>query len=410
MAFCNGVTDILGLSAGKTWTDVRKELSNEQVKRIHELYGFLWPIETDIISLLPKPDGALRALYTGIVDPRVTSAASLTHYFDEIIIQNPFVNPNYIKPEYNPTKNPHQYKQQTLGNVLLLLNLAPFIDAGYINFIPDPCVFDSYLQKQMFSMAEERSETHRLVGNDRRIMESLSRDDFERSVRMLPKDQQRAQIHQAIPGLSDKQINEMLGYLDLKMQEDPFTSLQSDLYKDGGQLMMVNMTPNFEISLFLSQITGSLLLTDSNYRWSEITSAQNKESGMVIYNWNGVSKCINSLEYISSVNLEAILQLRRSQKLGKFRKVMRRIYSAIQENTGPPKIELTGILKQQLIEANAFSKKELGNAGQYSSSCKFHCIIPKGGIVHNNAQRMLLSCGIDDHLQNVPMAIFVDHV
>jgi len=53
LALCRGITNILGLSQGKTWNDVRKELSNEQVKKIHEVFVSLWPTHTDIISLLP---------------------------------------------------------------------------------------------------------------------------------------------------------------------------------------------------------------------------------------------------------------------------------------------------------------------------------------------------------------------
>jgi len=119
IAFCRGVENILGLSRGKTWEDVRKELSDEQVKNIHELFGFFWPIDTDIIGLLPKPDGNLRALYTGIIDPRIIFkfATSAALYFDEIIIQNPFVNPASVKPDFSPVQNPHQYKQQTLKNL-----------------------------------------------------------------------------------------------------------------------------------------------------------------------------------------------------------------------------------------------------------------------------------------------------
>lgn len=50
-----GVYDILGLNKGKTWEDVRRELSNDQIVDIHNLYWSLWPIETDLISLLPGP-------------------------------------------------------------------------------------------------------------------------------------------------------------------------------------------------------------------------------------------------------------------------------------------------------------------------------------------------------------------
>jgi len=38
---------------------------------------------------------------------------------------------------------------------------------------------------------------------------------------------------------------------------------------------------------------------------------------------------------------------------------------------------------------------------------KFECIIPKGGITLKNVQRMLLSHGYDNYLNNVSMAIII---
>lgn len=413
LVFCNGIADILGLSKNKTWDDVRRELSNEQVKKIHELYEFLWPIETDLISLLPKPDKSLRALYTGIIDPTVTLkfATSLTLYFDEIIIQNPFINPASVRPKFSPVQYPHQYKQQTLKNVFLLLTLAPFIEKGYISFIPDLCSFDRHLQKQMFSMAEERSQNHQIAEKERELMEELQRDDYQRSIFLLPKAHQRIQFQKANPDLSEQQIDEVFEYIDMKKLKDPFQLLQDNiLNKEDGQLIISNLTPNFEISLFISQITGSFLLTDSSYRWQEIISSQNKEKGMVVYNWNDLSNCIDDLEYILNTNPERTFQLRSLGRLGSLRKAMREIYSVIQDDEKLTDNEcLLNRLKLQFIKAHEISKKEIGSEPQ-SLSRRFHCIIPMGGILHNNVQRMLLSYGSDNHLNNVPMAIFVEHI
>jgi hypothetical protein len=204
LTLLNGVSDILGLNKGKTWDDVRRELSNEQVKEIHELYGYLWPVDTDILSLLPKPDDELRALYTGIVDPRVISmfALGFVPYFDEVIIQHPFVNPASVKPEFSPTQSPHQYKQQTLKNVALLFTLMPFIEAGIVNFIPDPCVFDQHLHRQMLSMAEGRSQDHKIEEEEGKVLKMLQEEDVARTMHMLTKEQKKYQITCAMADLS----------------------------------------------------------------------------------------------------------------------------------------------------------------------------------------------------------------
>lgn len=411
--FANAIVDILGLSENKTWDDVRKELSNEQVKEIHELYGILWPLETDIISLLPKPDKSLRALYTGIVDPMFLAhiMTNSTLYFDEVIIQNPFTNPHSLKPEFSPIHNPHQYKQQTLNNIVLLFTLLPFIDAGYIHYIPDPNDFDSHLLKQVLSMSKKRSNGYEMDEIDLAQIESLHKDFFERTMSMFTKDQRETYIRQTLPDITDENLEKIHKKYEIKKLQDPLTLLQDDVYgKHGGQLTKVNMSPNFEMSLFISQITGSILLTDNTFRWKEITNSQYKESGMIIYNWESLSTCINNTSYILWANPETTFNLRSSGKLVQMRKVFAKIVSLIQEKEKPSEDD-TSIknLTNEYTKAHNIAAKEFSKENKDSFTCKFNCIIPKGGIVHNNVQRILLTSGSDNYLKSVPMAIFIEY-
>ena len=422
LLFCRGVKNILGLSNGKSWDDVRRELSNEQVKKIHEGVGALWPIDTDVISLLPKPDNTLRALYTGLVDPICISnfAISATLHFNEILIQNPFINPATVRPEYSPTHNPHQHKQQTLKNVFLLLLLEPFIEAGFINFIPDPCIFDGHLRTQVFSMAEERTRDNSAFKEEVEKLRRLSRDDIERIQWTLPKEVQTTQIRRAIPDISEEMLARMLNHLDSKKREDPFALLQDDIHRDG-QLIIMSMAPNFEMSLFIAQATGSLILTDSLIRWSEITHSQHAEQGVIEYEWHELASHLNALGHYFNHNPETVYLLRASGRLGATRKALASVYTEIQTETETARIEqLTGILKKEINSAFEISQKELKNPKdldgkqiqvdrQHSFQGKLNYLIPTGGIVHNNVQRLLLSCGLRNYLSNVPMAILMSH-
>ena len=58
-----------GLDQGRDWLDIRRSITDEQIRDVHILYRALWPIETDILQLLPKPDGRPRAVYTGSLHP-----------------------------------------------------------------------------------------------------------------------------------------------------------------------------------------------------------------------------------------------------------------------------------------------------------------------------------------------------
>ena len=411
--FFNGMSNILGMDKEKTWEDIRKDLSDEQVKDIYKLYAFLWPAETDIASLLPKPDKAVRALYTGVVDPRVISefAISLTPYFDEIIIQNPMMNPNCVAPEFNPIENPHNHKQQLLKHITLFMMLMPFIDEGYVNFIPDPCAFDHHLRSQMFSMANERGRNSEVHEKDMGLMKWLQRDDFERSLSMMPLDYQRRTIGEALPELDDEKVEETIKYIEEKNKADPLAILQKDIFtKEGGQLLMTNLSPNFEITLFLCQITGSILLTDNHYRWDEVLQAQHREKGITIYNWSDLSSVIDGFEYSLNGNIEVTFQLRASGKLGEIRNAIKEVYQAILHNNDPRKITpLIEVLKKQYEVAHSVAEREFDKEDENTFKGKMHCLIPKGGIVHNNVQRMLVTSGNDNHLQSVPIAILVEH-
>lgn len=96
------IEDIVGIKAGKSWDDVRRELSAEEVKKIYEFITILWPEDTDLTDLLPRANSnVLRAVYLGAPDPRIIIITVITwlNYFDEVVIALPFINPALIKPE-----------------------------------------------------------------------------------------------------------------------------------------------------------------------------------------------------------------------------------------------------------------------------------------------------------------------
>ena len=241
------------------------------------------PLTQSILqALLPKPDDTLRAVYTGLLDPRVIwLPLGAVPYFEEVIIQHPFVHPKAVKPEFSPIENPHQHKYQTLKNLLLFLYLEPFIRSGRVNFIPDPCVFDNFLHRELLNMATERRGNLPINKKEAERYMELGKDDFARTMRGIPKGQLMQQIAQSSPELSQEEIDNVAEYMKSLYADDPLALLQDDLYTQGGQLMMTSMSPNFEMALFTAQITGSAIITDSATRWEELNVAQVRSNGVV---------------------------------------------------------------------------------------------------------------------------------
>lgn len=406
----NGLYEIFGFNNGKSWDDVRREISDEQVAKFHSLYGSLWPIEEDIFSLLPKPDDKLRVIYTGMIDPRTITLFALgaVPYFDEILIQHPFINPGYVKPKFSPVESPHQYKSQTLTNLLLLLYLEPFIASGAVNFIPDPCCFDQYIHHQMLDMATQRKD--QVNFNEREFQRhlKLQKEDFFRKMALMPEEYILHQISQAIPELSSEEIEKVYSFMQRQNQEDPLALLQENVMAEGGQRTMVSLAPNFEMSLFIAQATGAIILTDSETRWEEFKLAQFKRNGTVSHPWSTLSDYIKDFKFTFSAEPKKNFNYRINGWFGGVRKVIREIYSNVQKCQSTPDKGLLERLKVDFKSKLESALKSYDKNDQNTFQVKMEFLMPKGGFVDNNVQRLLLKSGSEKHLHCSPMAIFIE--
>lgn len=292
LAFCNCIRQVLGLNSGKTWLDVRTELSVEQVKEIYEFYSVLWPRETDIYSLLPKSDGKYRGLYSGPLDIRTigSSALPMASIFDEFLIETPVINPNTVSPEFSPIENPAKYKFRALKDFMFMLQLEPYIRLRLVNLIPDPSEFDMALMKEMLIMARERSGRQNFLHErDRLLYRRLFIEDFLNTTTMMPKEM-RIQLLISQFGFDEDEATQTSDGLE----DSPFAMLQQ-VEPIVEQFIIPQMGPNYEMALLIAQVTGSILVTDSSSRWQEFTAAQHRSQGVVTYPWNEAITKFNSL-------------------------------------------------------------------------------------------------------------------
>jgi len=76
----------------------------------------------------------------------------------------------------------------------------------------------------------------------------------------LPEEDLRRQIRKSDPKLSDDTITDAIAYIRKEHATDPLGLIQPlATGKDGGQLMVMRGV-NFELALFLAQLTGAIIL------------------------------------------------------------------------------------------------------------------------------------------------------
>lgn len=410
LGFFRGVNAILGTNSGKDWDDVRRELDEDKVKQIHELYGFLWPADTDIFELLPKPDGATRAVYSGLLDPRTTPfvVSNACLYFGEVLVQNPFINPGQVNKEFSPTQHPHSYLTQTLKNLLLLFQLSPLIESGHVNLFPDPSSVDPHLQRYAMELAQSRSKRKQVSERDAGILKGLAEQDFHHTLCMLPKSAQKSMALRVDPNASEEYIEYFLKHLDQMRKDDPLVLLREGVYdsgEDGGQLSTLQLAPNFELLLFVAQATGAFVVTDSHHRWAELLGASHRETGIVLPRIPKVTDHIATTVLPLCEDVQINTDMLDGGKLASHRQWIEAINKQLL-NQGTIIHENKSI--EEFDKAAVSARKDLADKASDGVSVKFSMWAPIGGMYHNHVQRLMVRCGIEDRPDRLTSAVLMD--
>src|SRR5262245_7322080 len=113
-------------------------------------------------------------------------------------------------------------------------------------------------------------------------LEALMREDGKRHMMLKPRDALRSRLLRTVPGMDEVKVDEALRGFERLKERDPLAVLQEGSLeggRKGGQLTMMKLVPNFEMAMYLAQATGSCIVTDSYFRWTEIRRAVRRQAG-----------------------------------------------------------------------------------------------------------------------------------
>jgi hypothetical protein len=410
----HAIVDILGLDKGKDWTAVRRDLTDDQIKQVYVLYEALWPLETDLLHLLPKPDGQARAIYTGSIHPQAISEFALgaSLYFGELVVQTPFVHNGVLAEDYKPVEQPRAYRHEFLKTVLFFLTVMPLVEAGLINLIPDPCDFDYHLRRQMMSMAENRSPWLKSLMDKETRAQALMQEDMKRSLMCLPRDAMRTQLQRAVPELVGSELEEALTGIEQLREQDPLAVLQEDTLvadKGGGQLNLMKLAPNFEMAMYLAQATGASIVTDSPVRWNEIQRAARWQELGPAFGLTALARNIENSTFRFPSNVEGILDLASTKRLGEYPSLVREAFKYLATlRARAPRPNVEAGLAARFSRVHGPAQNFLAKTDSTARLGRISCAFPIAGIQENTINRLLLMSSSEHHLASVPMAFFVE--
>ena len=148
------------------------------------------------------------------------------------------------------------------------------------------------------------------------------------------------------------------------------------------------MAPNYEMALFTAQVTGSVIVTDSETRWIELQAAQHRRMGMVSYPWNDVYRQMNRIPMDYHM-LESCIKTQHHFPAA--RKAMKHADELVlSDKHDSNQLEL---LTESVTRLNSRLGQidSDGIAGFVNGDCRI--LAPEGGIYDSNVQRLLALSG-----------------
>ncbi|WP_394688074.1 DUF4238 domain-containing protein [Hoeflea sp.] len=412
MMLFNAIINILELDGEKDWLQIRQELTDDKISKVYSLYEGLWPRETDILSLLPKPDGRARAVYTGYIHPQAIlhHALGSALYFGEILLQHPFMHPGSVKKDFSPVENPHKFRHEFLKSLLLFFQTMPLVEQRLINLVPDPCEFDPHLRDQMMAMAQTRLGFIDPKLSKEPLIEQIIREDARRVMLSRPEDALRRMLSRGEAERDRVDTDQLLRAVKSMRENDPLSSLQPGDFEAGdgdGQFTFFKLAPNFEMSMYLAQATGASIITDSKFRWQEIQLAILRQSYGADDVARGLKENIEASQFAFVHHPESVGALIHDQAVLRYADLMKstfRYLSALAQKARKPNFEAG--LGSRFTTTHSQLQTIVRNSGHAWTAAKMNAALPEGGIRDNTVNRLLLMSNSEHHLRSVPMAFY----
>ena len=352
--------------------------------------------------------------------------ACFSFYADEILIQNPFVNANNMRKEFSPIENPRQYRNETIKNLFFLFLIIPWIEIGLINFFPDPWNFNHALMMTVMEAAEKRRDAIPYDEKSFKEMEGLLFEDYKRTIFTMPDENLRSFIRNASKDLSEEDISKVIEYSKKMNAKDPLVDLNPGMPgKESSQMRIMRMTPNIEMSMFLAQATGSMIITDNSFRWSEICSSIPYYYGLGKNPWEQFETFVSGRPVQFPLIIEQKAQMHKfmESEFMSVKKVLKRLWNAIIAVQEPSGLQISR-LQKDFVSAQELMSKSIENLlrkglefddslpypGPMNVDAKLNCKISPIGHINNLVYRLLVSyAGHDKYLKSLPLSLYVEY-
>ena len=231
-----------------------------------------------------------------------------------------------------------------------------------------------------------------------------------RGFRNLPPDSVRHKIQKENPELSPEEVEEVRVFLEQQREDDPFAVLQEPEERESSSLIITNLAPNYEISLYLAQITGSVIITDSRIRWQEFNFGISDRIENSRQDLLDLYTVFDDLVLPFHTDLQTNIDQYFNGKCGKVRKCIREIFNLLKNGEYDMHSQQLQRISSELQDGVRESMVPPANEDDHVFRTKFYPLAVRGGITNKTVQRLLVSSGSEVHLSSTPLVLFMERI
>lgn len=409
--FYNIIADALQLDKLKQIDNktIKRACTPAAVRKIHLALTEIWKDENDLERIFKAEYDTPSALYIGFYEPLPIMRGVTRHslYSEKILLIDTFMDPRKIRDKFNPIYHPEEHIENTLKDIRLWVTMYPWVEAGIVNFVRNPCDFDAKLNLEcMESSRKKFEENPELQQTIDEMTPEFEEEMKEWHLLAYPDSHIRKSLKEMDKNLAPEEIENIMKYVHKKRDEHPFFIPIVDEEKNisRSSLLAIKSGANYEMAKLIASATNSHLITDMKYRWREIEMDHSKYS-IKQENWNSFSKAFQKLgiNFLNNIDLDAALELRKENYLNDIRTFLSRIWRSCtsdnlfnEKNIYYLEDELTHHLQEAKIEWESIEKKFFKSFGTATAA-----IVGSSPIIAKGSAEFLIGSLLINGLTNL---------
>ena len=364
-----GALQIDKLDSTTRFSDIKKAVSPDVVRKVHLLLDDVWPNFSDYERAIRRDSNNVTALYTGNYEPECLfqSITRLSLYCDKIFLVDPFMNPRGVNSEYSPLEHPDQHRANTIKNLYLWLTLYPWIEAGIVSFIRPLYDFIPNLHHEVLKLQKEKFDSNPELENflradiegDMKAMGAFDKGMGELVLLSQP-DEMLTDFYESMnPSNPFPSKEDFFSFIERKRNDHPY--YVELLPGQNCQFHMETSGCCYELAKRLCSLSNSHIVTDMNTRWKEV-EFDRESAGIDLQSWSPFAKALQNSEFksLNNVPLTTALNLRKENRLVSMRHFFRRVWKDCRnpdEFSDENAIDLASQLTHETAMANEEWKK-----------------------------------------------------